>query len=389
MKVYAAGILGFGFIGKVHAFGHLNLPFYYDPVPLRSRIAHIVTSRPETAEKARQILGVETASTDYRDITENPRIDLVHICTPNHLHREALLSAIRHQKHIYCDKPITATFEEAEEIAAALADYRGVAQMTFHNRFFPATLRAKQLVGEGVLGDILGFRACYLHGGNANPSTPRKWRLTAAAGGGVIADLGSHVFDLLDWLIGPFQAVTAATRLAFPERPSPDDPETALPVDVEDSVVLLATMRSGALGTIEATKIATGAEDEIRLEIHGTRGAMRFNGMDPHHLEFHDAAHADQPLGGLRGWNRIDTGQRYAMPATSFPSPKAATGWLRAHVACLENFLRAIADCRPAEPDLRQGIRIQHLMECARRSSESGRWVEVEKALSDNAPPAA
>ena len=80
--------------------------------------------------------------TDYRAVTENPEIDIVHICTPNHLHREALLSAMRQQKHIYCDKPLVATLAEAEEIEAALPDYRGTAQMTFQNRFFPATLRA-------------------------------------------------------------------------------------------------------------------------------------------------------------------------------------------------------------------------------------------------------
>ena len=110
-------------------------------------------------------------------------------------------------------------------------------------------------------------------------------------------------------------------------------------MDAEDCVMCLARMPSGALGTIEATKIATGTEDEIRLEIHGSRGRVRFNGMDPHHLELHDATASDQPLGGLRGWNRIDAGQRYPAPATSFPNPKAAIGWIRSHVACLANFL--------------------------------------------------
>ena len=87
----------------------------------------------------------------------------------------------------------------------------------------------------------------------------------------------------------------------------------------------------------------------MRLEIHGSRGALRFNGMDPHHLEFHDATAPDRPLGGLRGWNRIDTGQRYPPPATGFPSPKAAIGWIRSHVACLANFLEAVA-AGPARP---------------------------------------
>jgi predicted dehydrogenase len=377
VKVYNVGLLGFGMIGKVHAYGYLNLPLFYDPAPLQARITHVVTSRQETAEKARQTIGAEVAATDYRVVTENPDIDIVHVCTPNHLHMEALLSAIAHQKHIYCDKPLVANMVEAEKIRAALSKYQGVAQMTFQNRFFPATMRAKHLLDEGVLGQIFGFRACYLHGGNANPAAPRKWRQTAKAGGGVIADLASHLFDLVDWLIGPFQAITAATQIAYRERPSPDDPAWQLPVDVEDGVTLLARMKTGALGTIEATKLATGTEDEIRLEIHGSRGALRLNGMDPHHLDFHDATAAEQPLGGLRGWNRIDTGQRYPAPATGFPSPKAAIGWVRSHVACLENFLEAVAKGQPAEPGLIQGIRVQHLMECVRRSATQNCWIEV------------
>ncbi len=379
MKTYNVGILGFGMIGKVHAYGYLNLPLFYDPVPLRTRITHVITSRQETAEKARQTIGADVAGTDYQAVTENPQIDIVHICTPNHLHKEALLSAIAHQKHIYCDKPLVATPAEAEEVRAALAGYRGTAQMVFHNRFFPATMRAKQLIAQGMIGDVLGFRACYLHGGSANPHAPARWKLTAAAGGGVIADLAPHVLDLLDWLIGPITSVTAATQIAYPERPSPVDPTKNVAVDAEDCVMCLARLRCGALGTIEATKIATGTEDEIRLEIHGSRGALRFSGMDPHHLEWYDAAASDQPCGGVRGWNRINAGQRYPRPATDFPSPKAPIGWLRGHAACLANFLSAVAEGGPAEPSVLQGIRVQEMMECVRRSAAESRWVEVAR----------
>ena len=240
LKTYRVGLLGFGFIGKVHAYGYQNLPFYYEPAPLHARITHVGTSRRDSVEKAKQTLGAEVATTDYRTITENPAIDIVDICTPNHLHKDALLSAIRHQKHIYCDKPLVATMAEAEEIEAALADYRGTAQMTFQNRFYPATMRAKQLVDKGALGQVLGFRVAYLHAGSASPQAPLKWKLTVAAGGGVIADLASHVLDLVDWLIGPFGSVMAATQIAYRERPSAADPAQKLPADAEDAVLLLA-----------------------------------------------------------------------------------------------------------------------------------------------------
>ncbi len=375
--VYNVGILGFGMIGKVHAYGYRNLPLYYDPVPLEARITRVVTSRPETAQKARRLLDAEAAGTDFREVTENPAIHIVHICMPNDRHREALLSALRHQKHVYCDKPLVATMDEAEEVRQALAGYRGTAQMTFQNRFFPATLRAKQLIDAGLLGEPLEFRACYLHAGSADADAPLRWKLTAAAGGGVIADLASHVLDLVAHFLGPFAAVMAQTKIAYPQRPLAAEPGQTAAVDAEDSVLALARMRSGAVGTIEATKLASGTEDELRLEIHGSRGAVRFNGAAPHHLEIYGSGAVDHPLGGLRGWTRIDCGQRYGPPASGFPSPKASIGWLRSHVACLANFLQAVAQRRPAEPGLEQGIYVQHLMDCLHRSADGRCWVEA------------
>ena len=377
MKTVNVGFVGFGFIGKVHAYGYMNLPFYCQPPPLSARITHICTSREETAREGCRIVGAEHAVTDFREVTENPDVDVVHICSPNHLHKEALLSAMAHGKHIYCDKPLTATLAEAEAIAAALDGYRGTAQMTLQNRFFPATIRAKQLIDEGFLGQLLEFRACYLHAGSADPAAPLKWKLSAAAGGGVIADLASHIMDLIQHLLGDYDKLLATTHIAYPERPDAADPSRRVQVDAEDCVMLLARMKQGGLGQIEATKLATGAEDELRFEIHGSQGALRFNGMDPHHLDIYDATVGDKPTGGRRGWTAVDTGQRYVAPEGGFPGPKFAIGWVRAHAACLYNFLRAVAEGRPAEPGLDQGIRIQRLIECVRESARGGGWVEV------------
>ncbi|NUQ63981.1 MAG: Gfo/Idh/MocA family oxidoreductase [Pirellulales bacterium] len=376
MKFYKVGIIGFGFIGKVHAFGYRNLPIYYDPVPLEARITHVATSRPETAEHGRRLVGADRAVTDFREITENPEIDIVHICTPNHLHKNALLSAIRHGKHIYCDKPLVANLAEAEEVRAALAGYRGTAQMTFQSRFFSAVMRARQLIDEGFVGEVLEYRCGLYHGGSADPRAPLKWKLSAA-GGGVIADLASHALDLVHYLVGDFASILAATKTAYAQRPSVEDPSRMVPVDAEDCVMLLARMKSGALGHIEGTKLATGSEDELRVEIHGTRGALRFNGMDPHHLEAYDATAPDQPIGGMRGWTHIDVGQRYPSPAIGFPSPKNTMGWLRVHVACLSNFLQDLAAGKPGNPGLEQGIYVQELMDAARRSAAESRWIGI------------
>ena len=377
MKTYNVGMLGFGFIGKMHAYGYINLPLFYDPMPLKARITHICTSRMETAEKGKAQIGADVATTDYRAITENPDIDIVHICTPNDRHKDELVSAMAHGKHIYCDKPLVSTLDEARSIEAALDGYQGTAQMTLQNRFFPATMRAKQLVDEGFLGGLLEFRGCYLHAGSANPDAPLKWKLSAEHGGGVIADLASHIMDLIHYLAGDYASILAATHIAYPDRPSVEDPKKRVPVEAEDCVMLLARMASGALGHIEATKIATGVEDELRFELHGSRGALRFNTMEPHFLEAYDMTAPGTPMGGNRGWTRIATGQDYPPPAAGFPSPKNSIGWVRSHMACLASFLQAVAEGRPGNPGLDQGIYVQRLIECARRSAARQEWVAV------------
>lgn len=376
MQSLRVGILGFGFIGKVHAYAYRNIALYYDPAPIETQLVGVCTSRRETADKALSLLGFDFATTDWREITENPNIDIVNICTPNSLHIEPLLSAIAYGKQIYCDKPLTASADEALKVVAALHGFRGVHQMTFNYRFVPATLRAKQLVEAGFLGEPLTFRAAYLHSGSADPNAPAKWKLFRKWGGGAIHDIGSHVLDLLRHFLGEFGEIFCATKIAFADRPSLEDRTKRVPVDTEDHAVMLVRTRFGALGVVEASKLATGAEDELRFEIHGTRGAIRFNLMDPNWLEAYDATLPDQPLGGDRGWKRLATVHRYPSPG-GWPGPKFAVGWMRSHVACLHNFLSAIANGTKAEPGLETGARIQEIMDAAHQSDRTRRWIAL------------
>lgn len=354
-------ILGFGFIGKVHAYAHLNIPLFYDPPPLRTRLVGVATSNERSAAKAKALLGFEVATTDQISLINRDDVDIVHICTPNDLHLEALLTAIRANKHIYCDKPLTATADEAERVAAALTGYAAIGQMTFNYRFLPATLRAKQLVDEGCLGRISHFRGAYLHAGSVDRGRPLNWKADVEHGGGVLNDLGSHVIDLLWLLLGPLEPMHAVTRVWTKDRASAADPSRRIAQVGEDFVMVTMRTPDGAPGVIEASKIATGAEDELRFEIHGEKGALRFNLMEPNWLEFCDQAEPDAPLGGRRGWKRIATVGRYEKPG-GFPSPKNTIGWERGHMHCVYGFLDAIAKGRPGEPSLVHGVEMQRLL---------------------------
>ena len=140
---------------------------------------------------------------------------------------------------------------------------------------------------------------------------------------------------------------------------------------------MLVRMEDGSTGVIEVSKIATGMNDELRFEIHGDKGAIRFNLMDPNFLEFYDNTKPDQPVGGERGFTRIETVQRFPEPGGAFVSPKAPIGWIRGHVHCLYNFLQCVHEGKQASPSLRDGAYIQYVMEKAYESDRNSCWVEL------------
>ncbi len=377
MKTLGIGMLGYGFMGKTHTFAHRTIPFYYDPPPARCSLK-VVCRRTETGAKAAQAAGgFERSTIDPLAVIEADDVDVVHVCTPNHEHLPVLTAAIRAGKHVYCEKPVTASLAEADELARLLPSYRGKGQVVLQNRFFPATLRAKQLVDEGFLGRITHFRGAYLHSGSVDPRKPVNWKSTAAAGGGVIRDLGPHVIDLLQHLIGPFRSICCVSRIWSSKRPSLIEPGATMAIDVEDAAAMLVRTDDGAFGSVEVSKIATGTEDELWFEIHGERGAMRFNLMRPDFLDVYDARAPEGDLGGGRGFQRIATVHRYSAPGSKFPGPKATVGWLRGHVHCLYSFLKAIADDVEPHPSLSEAVALQRVLEAAISSAERQTWIEL------------
>ena len=152
-------------------------------------------------------------------------------------------------------------------------------------------------------------------------------------------------------------------------------------IDVEDAAVMLLRSADGAIGCVEASKIATGAEDELRFEIHGRHGAIRFNLMQPNYLEVFDARAASGDFGGRRGWQQLATVHRYADPGGKFPGPKFTLDWFRSHVHSLYCFLQAVAaDTRPS-PSLAEGVHRQRLLEAVRAADAAQTWVDLPQRV--------
>ncbi len=375
MKTLNAAVIGYGFMGRTHTYGYKTIPLYYKDLPYNINLAAVCSGHYENAVKAADELGFKKAVREADEIFEDPSIDVVNICTPNHLHFEQLKKAIEYGKHIYCDKPLTVTTEEAHEITR-LAEKEGIiAQVAFNYRFLTATLRAKQIIGEGKIGKPICYRASYLHSGSVSPDKAAGWKQLGKYGGGVIVDLGSHIIDLIYYLLGEYDELSADSTILYPERK--DKSGRIVKVDAEDSFMMMTKMKNGCKGTIEASKISTGIDDELRFEIHGDKGAVRFNLMQPNYLEFFSTGDKNMPYGGDSGFKNIACVQRYESPAGVLPSVKNSIGWLRGHVHSLYKFTESVYSGTPASPSFREGAYIQHVMGKTAQSAESGLWVKV------------
>ncbi|MBW7882593.1 MAG: Gfo/Idh/MocA family oxidoreductase [Caldilineaceae bacterium] len=380
MRPIKIGMIGYGGIGRVHAMGYRSLPFHYALPAGTIQIAGVATSRPETARAAAAELGCDFWTGDYRELLAREEIEVVDVCVPNDLHAEIVEAAAAAGKHVYCEKPLAVSVAEGKRMVTAAAQAGIKTQMTFNFRFFPAILRARELMDAGFVGRIFSFRGRYYRSSYISAAKPLSWRLRKdVSGGGALFDLGSHILDVLYYLLGDFASVQASLDTLIRERPVAPGAAERAPVDVDDIALIHARTANGVLGLVEISRMGTGLVNDLSFEIFGESGAIRFNAMNPSWLEVYDVRDADQPTGGMRGFRRIETVHRYA--GQKAPDWSMAPDFVRTHAECQYQFLRAVAEDRPARPSLADGLHIQAVMEAAARSSDEGRWVSIGELL--------
>jgi predicted dehydrogenase len=364
-------------MGKVHTYAYRSIPFYYNPMPIQTRLVGVCVRREETVASAVEQGGYDFGTTDYDALLRRDDIGIINVCTPNDLHAKQVIAAIEVGKHVYCDKPLAVSAAECQRIVDALkrSKRKIVTQVALQYRHYPATLRAKQMIDEGRLGIIRSFRACYLHSSLMDPDKPAGWRLMEGTAGGTLSDMGSHLVDLLMHLAGPVEAVVADCRTFQTSRKAASGNE--VDVKADELTTMLVRMKSGASGTIEVSKVAAGVNDELRLEIHGDRGGLRFNLIDPNYVEFYDHTAAEKPYGGDRGWKRIQTVGNYPPPAGNLMPGKLSIGWITGHIACLHQFLAAVAGKAEAHPNFEESIAMQQVLDAGYRSSETRQWERI------------
>lgn len=372
MKPLKIALIGYGGIGRVHAMAYRDIPFTYGLPAEMVKLAAVATTRAETAEKAAKEIGCEIYTDNFHELLARPDIDLIDCCTPNNAHREIILAAAKAGKHIYCEKPLAMNLLEAQEMLDAVKAAGVKTQMTFNFRFFPAILRAKELIEEGFLGRVFSFRGRYYRSSYIDPEKPLSWRLSKdVSGGGALFDLGSHIIDLLYYLLGPFTTVQANLDTLIKERPLKAGSAEKGPVDVDDFALITARLASGTLGHIEISRMGTGVNNECLFEIYGDKGSIRFNAEDPSYLEVYDV----RDSGNMRGFKKLETIGRYS--GQKAPDGSMPTGFVRTHAECQYQFLKAIWEDRDGSPNVADGLHVQAVMEAAARAAKQGGWESV------------
>lgn len=371
-------MIGYGGIGRVHAMAYRNIPFHYGLPADTINIVGVSTTRRETAEKAAREIGCEVWTTDYRELIARNDVHLIDCCVPNHAHEEIVLAAAATGVNVYCEKPLAMNVAEGRRMVQATENAGVKTQMTFNFRFFPAMTRARQLVEDGFLGNVFSFRGRYYRSSYIDYDKPLSWRLSKEiAGGGALFDLGCHVLDLIYYLMGDFGSVQATLDTLIKQRPVAAGATEKAPVDVDDIALMHIRMADGTLGLAEISRMGTGSTNDLQIEIFGDKGAIRFNAADPSWLEVYDARDAHQPLGGMRGFRRLETVQQHE--GQKSPDGSMPPGFVRAHAECQYQFLKAISEDLPTSPTLADGLRVQEAMEAAVRSSAEGRWVTIKE----------
>lgn len=367
-------LIGYGGIARVHALAYRSIPFQYGLPFDTVRIAAVVNRSAESAARSAREAQADSWTTDYREVLQREDIHAVDICTPNNTHAEIILAAAAAGKHIFCEKPLSLTVAEGRQVAAAVEQAGVKAQLNFNFRYFPAITRARQLIEQGFLGRVFSFRGCFYRSSYINPEKPLSWRLRKdVSGGGALFDLGSHILDLIYYLLGDYEAVSASLETLIKDRPIAAGATERAPVDVDDLALLQVRMANGALGSVEVSRMGTGATNDLTIEIYGQQGALRFSATDPSWLEVFDARDPDTPTGGMSGVRRVQTVGRYA--GQKAPDWSMAPGFLGTFVESQYSFLRAISAHTPTIPNIRDGLHVQQVMEAALRSSETGAWV--------------
>ncbi|MCC3266894.1 Gfo/Idh/MocA family protein [Arthrobacter gengyunqii] len=383
-------MVGHGFMGAAHSQAWRVAPRFFD-LPLQPELTLLVGRDAGRTAAAASKWGWAETSTDWREAIARDDIDVIDIVTPGATHAEIAVAALQAGKHVLCEKPLANTAEEARAMAdaAAAAEANGVRAMVgFTYRRLPATTHARNLVAGGAVGMVRQVRAVYLQDWLVDPDAPLTWRLQQEqAGSGVLGDLAAHAVDLAQYITGHrLTQVSGTLETLVPTRPlAAESPDGAVlggapgtgergPVTVDDVALFTGRFEDGVLGSFEASRMATGRKNALRLEVSGTLGALSFDLEDLNFLEFYDyTAPAVR-----QGFTRIMVTEPTHPYVSAWWPAGHSLGYEHGFVHQAKDFVEAIAAGTQPSPSFADGLQVQEVLDAVSASAgKSSVWTPV------------
>ncbi|MDR6986463.1 putative dehydrogenase [Paenarthrobacter nitroguajacolicus] len=357
--------IGYAFMGKAHSNAWRNVASFFD-VPAFEQKVLVGRDAAQVADAAAKYGWAESA-TDWRSVIERDDIHIIDICAPGWMHAEIAIAALAASKHVLVEKPLANTLAEAEAMTAAAAEARakGVQSMIgFNYRRVPALALARELIAEGRLGTVRHVRAAYLQDWLSDAESPMTWRLRKeTAGSGALGDIASHAIDQVLFLLGDAVTEVSGRLHTFVDRrPGADGPED---VTVDDAAWATLTLASGAIASVEVSRVATGQKNSLKLEIYGDKGTILFDLEALNELGFLDATAPVRE----QGFRRILVNEPEHPYLEAWWPQGHIIGWEHTFTHQIRDFLTAIASGEAPSPSFEEGLNVQHILAAVEESA--------------------
>ena len=368
MRSIGVGVIGGGYMGKAHSVAMTAVGAVFDTA-LRPQMEMICASSPASAENYRRAYGFARATHDWRELVADPLVEAVVIASPQTTHRAIAEAAFAAGKHVFCEKPLGASLQDAEAMVAAAEASGRVHMIGFNYIRTPASQYARALVAGGEIGAVTWFRGEHTEDFDADPASPANWRSFGVANG-AMGDLAPHMINAALALIGPIARLCADIVTVYPTRPGPDGPVT---VTNDDLGQFMCRFANGASGHLSFNRTAHGRKMGYAYEITGTKGAIRFDQEDQNALWLY---RAEGPA-AQRGFRKILAGPDHPDFLAFCQGPGHGTGYQDQIIIEARDFLRAIELGTPQWPTFRDGLQVSRVVEAAHQSHARGGWVDL------------
>lgn len=385
------GVIGFGWMGRVHSQAYARVRHHFPDLALVPELVAVADEVPGRAEQAAAQFGFTTAVRDWRDVLADSRVGAVSVTAPNWLHREIGVAVAEAGRHLWIEKPVGLTADDARAVADAARTAGVQSAVGFNYRNAPAVALAREMVASGEIGRVTHARFRFLSDYAASPDGALTWRYERARGGsGVLGDLASHAVDLVRFLLGDIVSVVADSAVFLPERARPTGATAGHSrvvggemgaVENDDYVGALLRTASGARVVLEASRVAVGEQNTYGFDVHGTTGAVSWDFRRMGELGVSGGGtYQDQPVA------TVFVGPGAGHYAAFQPGAGIAMGYDDLKVIEAWNFLSSVSAGRPYGAHLADAVRAADTLDALAASSEGRRWVDVP--LRDGTSPA-